>query len=158
MKTGTSKEGGEKVVVVRVQFDDGETDTDLDLAVEDLEWLKEVKKKKVKEPSSSEEEESSSEEEESSSSSEEESSSDDYSSEDDSDSSEEDVPKKRRGRKPKKKVGKVYVNLEEKGVKKKRAFEKVKAFFEEEFAGEHPSYAYEVPQRKPAAKKKKRKL
>lgn len=161
VKTGTSKEGVEKVVLVRVQYDDGETDTDLDLAVEDFEWLKEVKKKKVKvdvkEPSSSEEEESSSEEEESSSSSEEESSSDDYSSEDDSDSSEEDVPKKRRGRKPKKKVVKVYVNLEEKGVKKKRAFEKVKAFFEEEFAGEHPSYAYEVPQRKPAAKKKKRK-
>jgi hypothetical protein len=100
-----------------------------------------------------EEEESSS-----SSSSEEESSSDDYSSENDSDSSEEDVPKKRRGRKPKKEVVKKYVNLEEKGVKKQRAFEKVKAFFEEEFAGEHPSYAYELPQRKPAVKKKKRKI
>ena len=44
VRTGTSKEGVENVALVRVKYDDGETD-DPDLAIEDFEWLKETKKK-----------------------------------------------------------------------------------------------------------------
>ena len=83
VRTGTSKDGVENVTLVRVEYDDGETDTDLDLAIEDFEWLKETKKKKVA-PQPSPSDEASSEEE--SSSEDDSDSGSEYSDSDDSDS------------------------------------------------------------------------
>ena len=144
VKTGTSKEGVENVTLVRVQYDDGETDTDLDLAIEDFEWLKETKKKKVApQPSSSEEESSSDDDSDSSS---------EYSDSDDSDSEYESGH--RGGRKRGGSKGPVCINNEAKGVKKQRAFDAVRAFFENEFGENHPSYAYERAQSSPAKRKK----
>ena len=41
VKKGTSKTGVKGVILVRVLYDDGETDTDLDLATEEFSWLEE---------------------------------------------------------------------------------------------------------------------
>ena len=42
VRKGTSKEGVKHVTLVRVLYDDGETDTDLDLAIEEFEWLEDT--------------------------------------------------------------------------------------------------------------------
>ena len=41
VKKGTSKTGVKGVILVRVLYDDGEIDTDLDLATEEFSWLEE---------------------------------------------------------------------------------------------------------------------
>ena len=50
--------------------------------------------------------------------------------------------------------GPVCVNHEAKGVKKQRAFDAVRAFFENELGENHPSYAYERARSAPAKRKK----
>ena len=99
-----------------MKYDDGKP-MDLDLAIEDFEWLKETKKKKVAPQPSSSEEESSSEDDSDSGS--------EYSESDDSDSEYESGHGAKEGGGEK---GPVCVNHEAKGVKKQRAFDAVRAF------------------------------
>ena len=99
-----------------MEYDDGETDTDLDLAIEDFEWLKETKKKRLHHSRPKDEESVKSEEDSDSGS--------EYSESDDSDSEYENGVGKRKGEEK----GPVCVNHEAKGVKKQRAIDAVRAF------------------------------
>jgi hypothetical protein len=153
-KTGTSKDGAENVTIVRILYDDGETDSELDLGLESFDWApakKEKKskspkkpavtKKKVVEPPS----ESSSDESDSESSSA-------NDSESEGSSSGEDEPQATANKSS---------NSEERGVKKLRAYGMTSAFFKKQFAEEgiFPEYAMdrEPKKRKAAATKKKKK-
>merc|ERR1711991_62495 len=126
-KTGTSKEGAENVTLVRIVYDDGETDSELDLATESFDWAPAKKATKMKKSTKAPEKQKQTSASESSS---DESDSDSSSSEDsDSEYSESDDDETKPG-------SNKSSNSEERGVKKRRAYERVNAFFKQQFSEE----------------------